>query len=58
MDLFRAFFQKADDAIAAPTPAGAGLPPALAPSVLPQSPPMDAIPQIRLHDSKKTTEPK
>src|SRR5205814_1128405 len=46
MDLLRPFFQKADDLIAAPTPASAGLP--SPPAALP-----DAFPQVRL-----TAEPK
>jgi regulator of protease activity HflC (stomatin/prohibitin superfamily) len=58
IDLLRPFFQKADDAMAAPTPAGAGLPPAVAPSAIPQSTITDALPHIRFADAKKTTEQK
>jgi regulator of protease activity HflC (stomatin/prohibitin superfamily) len=58
IDLLRPFFQKADDAMAAPTPAGAGLPPAVAPSAIPQSTIADALPHIRFADAKKTTEQK
>ena len=50
MDLFRVFFQKADDAMAAPTPEGAGMPPAIAPSVLP---PSAVLPQIRFKGEAK-----
>jgi regulator of protease activity HflC (stomatin/prohibitin superfamily) len=58
IDLLRPFFQKADDAMAAPTPAGAGLPPAVAPSAIPQSTITDALPHVRFADAKKTTEQK
>jgi regulator of protease activity HflC (stomatin/prohibitin superfamily) len=58
IDLLRPFFQKADDAMAAPTSAGAGLPPAVAPSAIPQSTITDALPHIRFADAKKTTEQK
>src|SRR5258708_11947274 len=52
IDLLRPFFQKADDAMAKPTPAGAGLPPAIAPSALPADT-ADALPQIRFTGEKK-----
>lgn len=52
IDLLRPFFQKADDSIAAATPAGAGLPPALAPSALPADM-ADALPQIRFTGETK-----
>jgi regulator of protease activity HflC (stomatin/prohibitin superfamily) len=58
IDLLRPFFQKADDPMAAPTPAGAGLPPAVAPSAIPQSTITDALPHVRFADAKKTTEQK
>jgi regulator of protease activity HflC (stomatin/prohibitin superfamily) len=51
IDLLRPFFMKADDSIAAPTPAGAGLPPAIAPSALPADT-ADALPQIRFTGQK------
>jgi regulator of protease activity HflC (stomatin/prohibitin superfamily) len=52
IEMLKSFFQRADDSIAAPTPAGAGLPPAHAPGVLAGPNPMDALPQIRM-DAKK-----
>jgi len=52
IEMLKSFFQRADDSIAAPTPAGAGLPPAQAPGVLAGPNPMDALPQIRM-DAKK-----
>src|SRR3954471_16212794 len=53
IDLLRPFFQKADDSVASPTPAGAGMPPVQAPSALPASSLADALPQIRFGDSVK-----
>ena len=47
IDMLRPFFQRADDSIAAVTPAGAGLPPATANSTLTASNPADALPQVR-----------
>jgi regulator of protease activity HflC (stomatin/prohibitin superfamily) len=44
IDLFRPFMQRADDAVAAATPAGAGLPPATVASMLSSQNPADAIP--------------
>jgi regulator of protease activity HflC (stomatin/prohibitin superfamily) len=52
IDLLRPFFMKADDSMAAPTPAGAGLPPAMAPSALPADT-ADALPQIRFTGETK-----
>ena len=52
IEMLKSFFQRADDSIAAPTPAGAGLPPTQAPGVLAGPSPMDALPQIRV-DAKK-----
>ena len=51
IEMLRPFFQRADDAIAAPTPAGAGLPPVIAPGAL--GAPADALPQIRTDAAKK-----
>jgi regulator of protease activity HflC (stomatin/prohibitin superfamily) len=47
IDMLRPFFQRADDSIAAPTAAGAGLPPAVRPSALDAPNPADALPQIK-----------
>jgi regulator of protease activity HflC (stomatin/prohibitin superfamily) len=57
IEMLRPFFQRADDSIAAPTPAGAGLPPAVAQGVLGGSNPADALPQIRIEPAKKSTDP-
>ncbi len=43
IDLLKPFFQRADDSVAATTPAGAGLPPAVLPSALGAG---EALPQI------------
>jgi regulator of protease activity HflC (stomatin/prohibitin superfamily) len=53
IDMLKPFFQRADDSVAAPTPAGAGLPPATVPSKLPSSNPADALPQFRVEQKKK-----
>lgn len=46
IDLLKPFFERADNSIAAPTPAGAGLPPAVEPSALGKAGLPDALPQI------------
>jgi regulator of protease activity HflC (stomatin/prohibitin superfamily) len=53
IEMLRPFFQRADDSIAAKTPEGAGLPPAVAPSALATPNPADALPQFRVESSKK-----
>ncbi|MEX2152076.1 MAG: slipin family protein [Gemmatimonadaceae bacterium] len=54
IDLLRPFLQRADDAVAAATPAGAGLPPAVAPSALAPPNPVDPmLPQFRIEQKKK-----
>jgi regulator of protease activity HflC (stomatin/prohibitin superfamily) len=55
IEMLRPFFQRADDSIAAKTPEGAGLPPAVAPSALTTPNPADALPQFRVESSKKPT---
>jgi regulator of protease activity HflC (stomatin/prohibitin superfamily) len=52
IEMLKSFFQRADDSIASPTPAGAGLPPTQMPGVLAGPSPMDALPQVRI-DAKK-----
>src|SRR5688572_10348586 len=53
IEMLRPFFQRADDAIAAPTPAGAGLPPAIAQGALGAlGAPADALPQIRIDPAR------
>ena len=52
IEMLKSFFQRADDSIASPTPAGAGLPPTQVPGVLAGPSPMDALPQVRI-DAKK-----
>jgi regulator of protease activity HflC (stomatin/prohibitin superfamily) len=56
IEMLRPFFQRADDSIAAPTPAGAGLPPAVVQGVLGGPNPADALPQVRLEPAKKATD--
>ena len=53
IEMLRPFFQRADDAVAAATPAGAGLPPALVPGAFGASLPADAAPQVRFDPAKK-----
>lgn len=53
IEMLRPFFQKADDSIAAPTPAGAGLPPTAVPGMLNAPNAADALPQIRFEGAKK-----
>ena len=57
IDLLSAFFKKADDSIAAPTPQGAGLPPAMKPGMLGASAPSEALPQIRFDSKQVPDEP-
>jgi regulator of protease activity HflC (stomatin/prohibitin superfamily) len=52
IEMLSAFFRRADDSVAAPTPAGAGLPPATVQGSLPASSPADALPQIRIEPAK------
>ena len=56
IEMLRPFFNRADDSIAAPTPAGAGLPPAVAHGVLGGANPADALPQIRIEPAKTATD--
>ena len=56
IEMLRPFFQRPDDSIAAATPAGAGLPPAIAQSVLGGPNPADALPQIRVEPAKRATD--
>jgi len=53
IDMLKPFIQRADDSVAAPTPAGAGLPPAAVPGVLGAPNPADALPQFRFEREKK-----
>ena len=55
IEMLRPFFQRADDSIAAPTPAGAGLPPAVAQGVLGAATPADALPHIRVEPTTVAT---
>jgi regulator of protease activity HflC (stomatin/prohibitin superfamily) len=52
MDLIGAFLQRADNSIAAPTPTGAGLPPAQEPSALGAGGLVDGLPQIKVERAK------
>jgi regulator of protease activity HflC (stomatin/prohibitin superfamily) len=52
MDLITAFMQRADNSIAAPTPAGAGLPPVAGPSALAGGL-AQALPQITIEPQRK-----
>jgi regulator of protease activity HflC (stomatin/prohibitin superfamily) len=52
IDLLKPFFQRADNSIAAPTPAGAGLPPAIEPSALGSGGLAEALPQITIDNAK------
>jgi hypothetical protein len=61
IDLLKPFFQRADDSIAAPTPAGAGLPPAIEPSAFGSGSLADALPHItmgRLKPKAEAVKPK
>ncbi len=53
IDLLRPFMQRADDAMAAATPAGAGLPPVAAPSALAATTAPELLPKIRIEQAKK-----
>ncbi|MBA3341952.1 MAG: slipin family protein [Gemmatimonadaceae bacterium] len=52
IEMLSAFFRRADDSVAAPTPAGAGLPPAAKPGALGPPSPAEALPQIRFAPEK------
>jgi len=52
IEMLSAFFRKADDSIAAATPEGAGLPPAVKPGMLSGITPSEALPQIRFDKEK------
>src|SRR5687768_7045880 len=54
IEMFRAFLQKADDSVAAATPAGAGTPPLPAPSALAGLNAADLLPKFRIAEAKKT----
>jgi hypothetical protein len=56
MDMFSAFFKKADNSIAAPTPEGAGLPPAPTASTLGAGL-ANGLPQIKIEGAKKPADP-
>ena len=47
IEMLSAFFRRADDSVASPTPEGAGLPPAQKSTMLGTSSPSEALPQIR-----------
>jgi regulator of protease activity HflC (stomatin/prohibitin superfamily) len=53
IDLLRPFLQRADDSVAGATPAGAGLPPAAAPSMLTAKNLADGLPQVQFETVKK-----
>jgi len=52
IEMFSAFLRRADDSVAAPTPEGAGLPPAVKPGMLATPSPSEALPQIRFQPEK------
>ncbi len=52
IDLFKPFLQRADDSVAGVTPAGAGLPPAAAPSMLTAKNLADGLPQVQFEPVK------
>jgi regulator of protease activity HflC (stomatin/prohibitin superfamily) len=54
IEMLSAFFRRADDSVAAPTPEGAGLPPAVKPGMLGTPNVSEALPQVRI-ESEKTT---
>jgi regulator of protease activity HflC (stomatin/prohibitin superfamily) len=54
IDLFKPFLQRADDSVAGSTPAGAGLPPAVVPSMLAAAQNLaQGLPQIRVEPTKE-----
>ena len=53
IDLLRPFLQRADDSVAAVTPVGASLPPAIAPSMLTSKNLADGLPQVQFESVKK-----
>jgi regulator of protease activity HflC (stomatin/prohibitin superfamily) len=52
IEMLSAFFRRADDSVAAPTPEGAGLPPGVKPGMLATSNVSEALPQIRIESEK------
>lgn len=52
IEMLSAFFRRADDSVAAPTPEGAGLPPAVKPGMLATPSPSEGLPQIRFEPEK------
>lgn len=58
IDLLSAFLKRADDSVAAPTPEGAGLPPAVKPGVLGTPGVHGVLPEIRLDPAKAPAEKK
>jgi regulator of protease activity HflC (stomatin/prohibitin superfamily) len=52
IEMLSVFFRRADDSVAAPTPEGAGLPPAVKEGMLGTPNPAEALPQIRVGSEK------
>jgi regulator of protease activity HflC (stomatin/prohibitin superfamily) len=52
IEMLSAFFRRADDSVAAPTPEGAGLPPGVKPGMLATPNVSEALPQIRMESEK------
>jgi regulator of protease activity HflC (stomatin/prohibitin superfamily) len=52
IEMLSAFFRRADDSVAAPTPEGAGLPPGVKPGMLATPNVSEALPQIRIESEK------
>lgn len=55
MDMISAFLQRADNSVAAPTPAGAGLPPVQEPSALGAGGLAEGLPQIKIDRAKHSS---
>ena len=53
IDLFRPFLKLADDSVAGTTPAGAGLPPAVAPSILAAQNLAEGLPHVRIDAARE-----